>query len=195
MHNQSQESAHPSESTPLNVYFLWGFQLAVVFASIWDATRQRWLSDDAFISFRYAKNWSEGHGLVYNVGEWVEGYTNLLWTLWIGMGMRVGWQPEWFAHASSLSAFAVDAGCSRLVWSTFVVDFNGAGSWHDPCQIICNFRLGDAVVFDANSSFCLVLENPTMETSLDLDGAGYADSSRRGIVVVIGTAGTVDGRT
>ena len=114
MHNQSQESAHPSESTPLNVNFLWGFQLAIVFAAIWDAIRQRWLSDDAFISFRYAKNWSEGHGLVYNVGEWVEGYTNLLWTLWIGMGMRVGWQPEWFAHVSSLSAFALMLGVLAL---------------------------------------------------------------------------------
>jgi hypothetical protein len=37
--------------------------------------------DDAFISLRYARNLVEGHGLVYNVGEAVEGYTNLLWTL------------------------------------------------------------------------------------------------------------------
>jgi arabinofuranosyltransferase len=40
----------------------------------------RWLADDAFISFRYANNWSEGRGLVFNVGERVEGYTNFLWT-------------------------------------------------------------------------------------------------------------------
>ena len=79
MHNQSQESAHPSAPTPLSVYFILGFQLAVVVASVWDAFQHRWLSDDAFISFRYAKHWSEGHGLVYNIGEWVEGYTNLLW--------------------------------------------------------------------------------------------------------------------
>ncbi len=25
-------------------------------------------SDDAFISYRYARNWVEGHGLVFNVG-------------------------------------------------------------------------------------------------------------------------------
>src|SRR5690606_38133881 len=40
-----------------------------------------WLSDDAFISFRYAQNLVEGHGLVYNPGERVEGYTNFLWTV------------------------------------------------------------------------------------------------------------------
>ncbi len=37
--------------------------------------------DDAFISFRYARNLAGGNGLVYNIGEAVEGYTNLLWTL------------------------------------------------------------------------------------------------------------------
>jgi hypothetical protein len=40
-----------------------------------------WLSDDAFISFRYAQNLAAGNGLVYNLGERVEGYTNFLWTL------------------------------------------------------------------------------------------------------------------
>ena len=39
--------------------------------------------DDAFISFRYAKNLADGHGLVFNKGERVEGYTNLLWILFL----------------------------------------------------------------------------------------------------------------
>ncbi len=33
------------------------------------------------ISMRYAWNLSHGNGLVWNVGEYVEGYTNLLMTL------------------------------------------------------------------------------------------------------------------
>lgn len=37
--------------------------------------------DDAYISFRYAANLAQGHGLVWNPGEAVEGYTNLLWVL------------------------------------------------------------------------------------------------------------------
>jgi hypothetical protein len=39
------------------------------------------LQDDAFISFRYARNLADGHGLVFNPGERVEGYTNFLWTV------------------------------------------------------------------------------------------------------------------
>jgi arabinofuranosyltransferase len=37
--------------------------------------------DDAYISFQYAKNWVLGNGLVFNVGERVEGYTNFLWVV------------------------------------------------------------------------------------------------------------------
>jgi len=44
------------------------------------------LFDDAFVSMRYAENLAEGHGLVWNPGEApVEGYTNLLWTLYMAL--------------------------------------------------------------------------------------------------------------
>jgi hypothetical protein len=44
---------------------------------------QRYFSlfDDAMISLRYAWNFSHGHGLVFNPGEYVEGYTNFLMVL------------------------------------------------------------------------------------------------------------------
>ncbi|MDP8223703.1 MAG: hypothetical protein P9L99_10120 [Candidatus Lernaella stagnicola] len=37
--------------------------------------------DDAFISFRYAENFAAGHGLVFNIGEKVEGYSSTLFVL------------------------------------------------------------------------------------------------------------------
>ncbi len=46
-----------------------------------DGQRYFSLFDDAMISMRYAWNFSHGHGLVWNPGEYVEGYTNLLMTL------------------------------------------------------------------------------------------------------------------
>ena len=53
----------------------WGGLLAWLSHVAW------FLCDDAFISFRYARNLLEGHGLVFNPGEYVEGYSNFLWTL------------------------------------------------------------------------------------------------------------------
>ena len=55
---------------------------------------QSWfLCDDAFISFRYVRNLINGNGLVFNEGEYVEGYTNFLWVLklaaiWKFLGVR-----------------------------------------------------------------------------------------------------------
>lgn len=46
-----------------------------------DGNRYFSLGDDALISMRYAWNLAHGHGLVYNIGERIEGITNLLMTL------------------------------------------------------------------------------------------------------------------
>ena len=46
-------------------------------------------SDDAYISYRYAQNLARGHGLVFNPGERVEGYSNLLYVLLLAPFCRV----------------------------------------------------------------------------------------------------------
>jgi hypothetical protein len=67
-----------------------------------------WLSficDDAFISFRYAKNLAEGNGLVFNVGERVEGYTNFSWVLVSAAVLALGGRPEvWSLWISAVIA-------------------------------------------------------------------------------------------
>ncbi len=51
--------------------------------AVWPGEIQRTacLFDDAMIGMRYAENLVQGEGLVWNPGEWVEGYTNFLWVL------------------------------------------------------------------------------------------------------------------
>jgi len=66
------------------------------------------IQDDAYISFRYARHFAEGKGLVWNVGERVEGYTNFLWTLLMSLPMFISDKlaPMDFARAvSSLSGY------------------------------------------------------------------------------------------
>ncbi len=59
-----------------------------VFAAVWVpyallVQRFWFVTDDAFISFRYARNLMLGHGLRFNPGEHVpvEGYSNFLWVM------------------------------------------------------------------------------------------------------------------
>ena len=77
----------------------------------WMAAESWFLCDDAFVSFRYARNLLEGHGLVFNVGERVEGYTNFLWTLelaalWGIFGLRPEHAAPWLSAACTAATVA-----------------------------------------------------------------------------------------
>ena len=63
-------------------FSLWAFWFIyrTSFVTI-DGRRYFSLFDDAMVSMRYAWNFAHGNGLVWNLGEHVEGYTNLLQTL------------------------------------------------------------------------------------------------------------------
>lgn len=65
------------------------------------------LTDDAFISFRYADNLASGKGLVFNEGERVEGYTNFLWVIILFLFRLIGWPPEVTANILSMALSAV----------------------------------------------------------------------------------------
>lgn len=60
---------------------LWIFVAVAMAIFIYSAVDFDLTQDDAFISFRYAENLLNGHGLVFNIGERVEGYTNFLWVI------------------------------------------------------------------------------------------------------------------
>ena len=66
--------------------------------------------DDSFISYRYARNWVEGFGLVWNPGERVEGITNLLWTATLAGCMKLGMAApvagHWLGLFGGLALFA-----------------------------------------------------------------------------------------
>jgi arabinofuranosyltransferase len=60
------------------------------------------LIDDTYISVRYAYNLNAGLGLVYNPGEHVEGYSNLLWTLLLTVPLRLGLAVDTFAIVAGM---------------------------------------------------------------------------------------------
>jgi hypothetical protein len=92
------------------------------------AARLAWMSDDAYISFRYAEHLARGMGLVYNAGERVEGYTNFLWTVWCALGIRLGFAAESWATVSSIACFAATlAILGALAWRRRRMDSPLAG--------------------------------------------------------------------
>jgi arabinofuranosyltransferase len=80
-----------------------------------DGRRYFNLFDDAMISMRYAWNFTHGQGLVWNPGQRVEGYTNLLLTLVMA-------PFTWLLSKSSavlavqIVGLLVVLGCAYVVW-------------------------------------------------------------------------------
>ncbi|MEJ2694315.1 MAG: hypothetical protein P8166_15070 [Candidatus Thiodiazotropha sp.] len=89
--------------------FAWWVAIFVLLAFTLLTQSRFWgfVQDDTFISLRYARNLLNGHGLVFNPGEPVEGYSNFLWTvtgtLFMGLGL------------DALTALRVLGGVSALV--------------------------------------------------------------------------------
>lgn len=96
------------------------------------AWRLRWLCDDAFISFRYARNLAEGHGLVFNPGEHVEGYTNFLWTVLVSIPLRVGVHPGQTAVVLGIAALV-----GSLLGASRVAARCGSPDFPRPIPVAC----------------------------------------------------------
>jgi arabinofuranosyltransferase len=93
---------------------------AVAIAFFVHAGAWAFLCDDAFISFRYARNLAQHGELVFNVGvtppERVEGYTNFAWVILLAAFSRLGFEPHVVAPTlTRLGAFASLVAVTALV--------------------------------------------------------------------------------
>jgi arabinofuranosyltransferase len=59
-------------------FFLWILLIAFLGFSLYFFT---WFVDDLYIYFRYVNNFVNGKGIVYNAGEYVEGFSSFIWFL------------------------------------------------------------------------------------------------------------------
>jgi len=80
---------------------------AMIAALVLLAWLNRFIQDDAFISFRYAHNLARGLGLVWNPGERIEGYTSFLWTLVMAVPHVAGANPVAFSFGLGLVLFGI----------------------------------------------------------------------------------------
>lgn len=83
-----------------------------------------YVTDDAYISFRYAENLSRGIGPVWSPGNRVEGYTNFGWVLALAVAIKSGFNPldasrglGVLASAGTLALIPLLAAQLRPAWS------------------------------------------------------------------------------
>lgn len=109
---------------------------------IWHSLQYGFVTDDAYISFVYSRNFAEHGQLVFNPGmDPVEGYTNFLWVLILGLLMKVGLAPE----VTSLvlgTGFAM--GTLWLVMHLVRHLCGGGHIWPATCAVLLAFTAGYA---------------------------------------------------
>jgi len=81
-----------------------------------------YLYDDAFITFRYCANLVNGNGLVYNVGEKVQGISTPIWGFVLSIPAIIGIPLE---HASRWLGLLFDLLSLVLIWKIFSREQNG----------------------------------------------------------------------
>jgi arabinofuranosyltransferase len=79
---------------------------------------REYVTDDAYISFRYLKNYIAGDGLLYNPGERIWGYSNFLWLAVLYPAVRASIDP--------LTASRIIGTVCSVLTLALVLRWNGA---------------------------------------------------------------------
>ena len=101
-----------------------GMVYAVLFAAVGLYLNHAFYHDDAYITLRYARNFLDGSGFVWNPGEYVQGYTNFLHLILISAIGRLGVDLVW---ASRIVAMASLAGLIAVMFQFRTAIKGGAG--------------------------------------------------------------------
>ena len=67
--------------------------LVLLATRLWFALKLPFAAEDAYITFRFSRNFAHGLGPVFNPGEHVFGFTSAPWMAWIALGLRIGADP------------------------------------------------------------------------------------------------------
>jgi len=132
---------------PKTAHLVFGFFAPTLLACVTMWNLRAHTVDDAYISYRYARNFARGLGFVYNQGERIEGYTNFLWTLILGIGIKLGIGPD-------LLAKLLGAGCAiGTMWMLYVLESRWRPLHSVPC--LSPWLLGSTTIFMGYAIFGL----------------------------------------
>ena len=105
------------------IYLLIILPAIVLFVII--ADNLNFTQDDAYISYRFATNYLNGDGLVYNAEERVEGFTNFGWVIYLILWGSLGAN---FIVVSKISGLIFGAGIIILTF-TIALNIVGKNNW------------------------------------------------------------------
>lgn len=139
-----------------------------------------WIIDDAYISFRYARNLAHGLGLVWNAGERVEGYTNFLWVLLCAASERLGVPAKTTAPLLGMASLAALA----IVTAKLGAWLAGEGKGRTAAGLVA----GGLVAASADAAFYAASGLETVLFALAVTSTMYAALARRPLAFALAGA-------
>lgn len=104
------------------------------------------IQDDSFITYRYVKNFTDGHGLVFNIGEKVEGYTCFLWVMLLAGVKSIG-----FNYISASQVLGIISAIITLLFTYLISSRIFTKEKGTAFNLV--FTLSAAAMLAANGSF------------------------------------------
>jgi len=124
--------------------------LMVVFGFIKFCFINNHIQDDAFITFQYVKNFIAGNGLVFNPGEYVEGYTSPLWLIILSFFVMV--DAEIVQTAQVLSVF-FGAASIIILYFLGILIFQKISKSDNNIVVLKTFALSASLMLAFNGAF------------------------------------------
>lgn len=118
---KSQKFQQP-ESNFIKHNYIYLILIFIVAYYLYLCNKVGFIQDDTYITLQYAKHFADGNGLVFNIGQRVEGFTSLIWVLLLSFTYKLGFNIESVSQVLSITFGAVN-----LVMSYFIL----------PCTLFC----------------------------------------------------------
>jgi len=136
--------------------------LVIIIIFVTHSLSLNFTQDDAFISYRYAKNFIQGKGLVFNSGERVEGYTNFLWIMLLSFFGRVGLDMLVVSMALGVAFGAFSIFMVYRIFSLFFSKKNWILAFSAPLLLTLNSALAYWSISGMETSLFLMLTLSTI---------------------------------
>src|SRR3954469_2267258 len=178
-------AAHPGATTasplarlartiPFIVLTGWLVAVTLHASVVVDGVRLFYLDDVQMVAMRYGRNLADGHGLVWNPGERVEGYSNPAWVLTMAAVHAAG-APDRTA-ALYVKAIAWALACAVLVLAARLRrQAAGPDEWADAALMLMLAVNADVVLWAANG-----FETPLLTVLFLWLATRVLDESERG---------------
>ena len=93
----------------------------------------RFIQDDAYITYRYVANYINGNGLVFNIGERIEGFTNFGWTILLALTGGLGLD---YILTSQILGLIFGIGAISVIWLLARHVMGERGFWYAAAALL-----------------------------------------------------------